>query len=716
MTMTPTAGPRAVHFRRGGTSLIVRLDDDALPTVLHWGPEVPAGDEDELLVATAGPVGDSLVQAQPQVAVLPLHSRGWLGHPGLRGSRAGRAWSFDPSTVTHDVRDTPGEPARLVSVALDEVDRLEVTTELLLEPSGLVRVRAGVRNLGDADYELTVLEPALPVPAVADEILDMTGRHAHERHPQRGAFRQGRWTREAWGGRPGHDSATVLCAGETGFSFRRGLVWGVHLAWSGNGAVSAERTATGWRMLSGGEKPLPGEIVLAPGESHESPWLMGSWGRGLDALSHRFHEYLRARPSHPRGERPIILNTWEAVYFEHDLARLRDLADRAAELGVERFVLDDGWFTGRRDDTAGLGDWQVDADVWPDGLGPLADHVHGLGMQFGLWFEPEMVNLDSHLARRHPDWVLQSSHGPGLPSRNQHVLDLGRKDAFAYVLDAMSTVIERYRIDYLKWDHNRPLVDAGHGPDHVPGVHAQTLAAYRLMDELKRRHPGLEIESCSAGGGRIDLGIMQHADRVWVSDCIDAHERQRLQRWSSLLLPPELLGTHVGADRDHTTGRVLDLDFRAGTALFGHFGVEWDLAKADPAQLAQLRRWIELHKELRPLLHHGTVVHADGTNPAVEVEGVVARDGRDALYRMSTVDHSAQWPLGRITLPGLDPERRYRVTVQEPSAPDRTRHPVPAWMATGVTVSGASLETIGVATPLTDVDRLILLRARAVDA
>lgn len=714
MTTTSPA-PRAAHLQRGGTSLIARLDDDALPVILHWGPQIADGDEGDLLVALDTPVGDSLVQAQPRVSVLPLHSRGFLGHPGLLGSRGGRAWSFDPGTVTHRVDDADGAPARLVSVAVDDVHGLEATTEIVLEPSGLMRVRAEVCNLGDDAYELTALEPALPVPAMADELLDMTGRHAHERHPQRSAFRQGRWTREAWGGRPGHDSATVLCAGETGFGFRRGTVWGVHLAWSGNGAVSAERTPTGWRLLRGGEKPLPGEVVLAPGERFTSPWLVGSWGEGLDAMSHRFHEHLRARPAHPRADRPIILNTWEAVYFDHDLPRLLDLADRAAEIGVERFVLDDGWFTGRRDDTAGLGDWQVDASVWPDGLRPLSDHVHALGMQFGLWFEPEMVNLDSDLARRHPEWVLQSAHGPGLPARQQHVLDLARDDAFACVLEAMSTVIADNGVDYVKWDHNRPLVDAGHGAAFTPGVHAQTLATYRLMDELKRRHPGLEIESCAGGGARIDLGIMQRADRVWVSDCIDAHERQRLQRWTSLLLPPEMLGTHVGADRDHTTGRVLDLDFRAGTAVFGHLGIEWDLAVADPGQLDRLRRWVALHKELRPLLHRGTVVHADPTNPAVLVEGVVAADGGDALYRMSVVDHSAEWPLGRITLPGLDPLRRYRVRVQEPSTLDPERHPVPAWAQTGVTVSGATLETVGLASPILDVDRLVLIRARAVD-
>jgi len=714
MTTTTTARTTAdlVHITRGDTSVILRITDTELPTVLHWGRPF-TGDLGDLAVAVAGPVGDSIVYAQPNVALVPLHSAGWLGHPGILGRRAGRSWSFAPETVTHELTDGDGA-ARLVSTAEDAAEGLVLTTELRLESSGLLRLRATITNTGEGGYEVMVLEPALPVPAVADELLDMTGRHAHEREPQRHPFRHGRWTREAWGGRPGHDSATVLCAGETGFGFRRGDVWGVHLAWSGNGVVSAERTPTGWRLLSGGEKLLPGEVVLDHGQSYSSPWLVASHGDGLDAFQNRFHEHLRARPSHPTSPRPVILNTWEAVYFDHDLPRLIDLADRAADLGVERFVLDDGWFAGRRSDNAGLGDWQVDTDVWPDGLAPLADHVHSLGMQFGLWFEPEMVSLDSQLARRHPEWLFGTAHGPGVPSRQQHVLDLGHPDAFAYVLGEMSTLIGRYGIDYVKWDHNRPLVDAGHSPTYAPGIHEQTLATYRLMDALKKRHPGLEIESCCGGGGRIDLGIIDHTDRVWVSDCIDAHERQRLQRWTSLILPPELLGTHIGSGADHTTGRMLDLDFRAGTAIFGHFGIEWDLAEASAEELERLAAWVALHKRLRPLLRTGTVVHADPTNAAVELEGVVARDTSHAVYRMSTVDHSVDWPHGRITLPGLDPTVRYRVEVEDLTRSAIQTHAVPQWVSDGVELRGDALASVGLAAPLTLVDRLVIIRATAV--
>src|SRR6266542_1136250 len=246
-----------------------------------------------------------------------------------------------------------------------------------------------------------------------------------------------------------------------------------------------------------------------------------------------------------------------------------------ATCGVERFVLDDGWFRHRRDDTAGLGDWYVDETVWPHGLEPLIGHVRSLGMEFGLWVEPEMVNPDSDLYRAHPDWIL--SAGGRLPPtcRHQQVLDLANPGAYGYVRARLDALLSENDIAYLKWDHNRDLVDAGH--QGRPGVHAQTLAVYRLLDELRAAHPGVEVESCSSGGARVDLGILERTDRVWASDCNDALERQTIQRWTGLFLPPELIGTHVGPPRAHTTGRVHDLSFRAATALFGHAGIEWDV-------------------------------------------------------------------------------------------------------------------------------------------
>ncbi len=388
-------------------------------------------------------------------------------------------------------------------------------------------------------------------------------------------------------------------------------------------------------------------------------------GDGLDGLAARLHEHLRARPSHPHSPRPVVLNTWEACYFDLAVDRVRALATTAASVGVERFVIDDGWFRGRRDDTAGLGDWYVDEQRFPDGLHPIVDHVRALGMQLGLWVEPEMANLDSDLIREHPSWLLDvafendSVEGRSAPEwRGQHVLDVAQPEVSAYLLERLDALVTEYAIDFLKWDHNRDLHAAQHldrtgtsGVRRVPGVHPQTAAVYALLDELRRRHPGLEIESCSSGGARVDLGVLARTDRVWASDTNDAIERQQIQFWTANLLPPELVGSHVGGPQSHTTDRVLDLPFRLATSLFGHAGIEWDLtscsaggAGPDPgldralpptAPVAPLRRRGPRRRDRRG---HGA---ARRRRPGPAGGGLLLRPDRDVAVRGAGPDAPA---------------------------------------------------------------------------
>lgn len=694
-----------VHLRAGGTSVVVATDGGRLPRILHWGADLGELADAALAdLARAGlpAIGDSAVtypQPVPVVAQLP---DGWLGRPGVVGSSAGTRWAPQFRDASYTLDGTA-----LTCEAVDAEYALALRIELELLPSGLLRERASVTNHGEP-WRVETLELAVPVPQHATELLDFTGRWALERVPQRHPFDVGAWVRESRGGKPGLENTMLLLAGEQGFGFRSGQVWGVHVAWSGNQVVAAERVPAGTRRLSGAELLLPDEIVLATGGSYETPWLYASWGDGLDELAARFHEYLRSRPEHPSTARPVIVNTWEAVYFEHDPDTLTRLAERSAELGAERFVVDDGWFLGRRDDTTSLGDWIVDEAVWPSGLEPLAARVRELGMDFGLWFEPEMVNLDSELAREHPDWIFDAGHGTGLPSRHQHVLDLGHEEAYDHVFGQVSALVDSLGIAYIKWDHNRYLLDAGHTPAGRAGVHRQVEQVYRMMRELKAAHPGLEIESCASGGGRIDLGIMRFADRVWPSDCNDPHERLEIQRWTGLLLPPELQGTHIGAEESHTTHRSHPLDYRAEKALWGHLGVEINLLEASDDEFAHVKGWVDFHKANRELLHTGTAVHGD-TDAAVRLEGVVAQDASAALYAFSVVERPATWPPGRVRLPGLTADALYRVETVHPGA---AAHGVqPPWVHDGVTLTGRVLGTLGVEAPSLDPDRSVLLRA-----
>jgi alpha-galactosidase len=407
-----------------------------------------------------------------------------------------------------------------------------------------------------------------------------------------------------------------------------------------------------------------------------------------------------------------VLNTWEAVYFDHDLPTLERLVDVAARVGVERFVLDDGWFRGRRDDRTSLGDWTVDPDVWPEGLHPLARRVTDAGLQLGLWVEPEMVSPDSDLARAHPDWLL--GRPAALEWRHQRVLDLSVPDAWTHVHDSLVALLREYPLRFLKWDHNRDLL--------VPGTRRQTAALYRLLDALRAQFPDVEIESCASGGARVDLGIAARVDRFWASDTNDPLERQEIHRWTSLLVPPEHLGAHLGDARAHTTGRTSDLGFRLATSLFGHAGIEWDLTRATEDELAAVTRWAGEYRRLRGLLHGGTVVRTDEPDPALAVHGVVAADATEAVVAVVALAAPQAAVPSPVRVPGLDPARTYRVEHVDlgAGAPLTIGDAAPPWWrevvaGRAVTVPGRVLAEVGLARPLLAPQQACVLHLTAVD-
>jgi len=743
---TADAPATPVLLRAAGVGVLLDVAPPGLPRVVHWGADPGDLDADARarLVADVVPaVPHSALDEPFPLTLLPGEPDGWSGRPGLAGHRDGadvfpRLRTTGVPTVVVD-----GDAQVLEVWSADGAASVAVLTVVRLEPSGLLRIRHTVTNTGAGTYTLGGVTALLPVPSRAGELLDLTGRWCRERSPQRKVFDHGTHARESRRGRTGHDATLLMVAGTAGFGFRHGEVWGTHVAWSGNHTHLAERLpeaagAGGAGVLGGGELLLPGEVRLAPGESYVAPWVCFAWSdAGLDGLTARVHRWLRARAGHPRRPRPLTLNSWEAVYFDHDLERLTALATRAAEIGAERFVLDDGWFGSRRDDSSGLGDWYVSEAVWPQGLRPLADRVHGLGMELGLWVEPEMVNPDSDLARDHPDWVLGPAPAAGEPRvasgpvdvarlprrwRRQVVLDVAQPQAHAYLLERLSALVTEFDVAYLKWDHNRDLHESMHpGADGVrrAGVRAQTLALYRLLDELRARHPGLEIESCASGGARVDLEILGRTDRVWASDTNDALERQAIQRWTGLLVPPELVGAHVGAPVAHTTGRTADLAFRCVTALFGHAGIEWDVTTCDPAQVAQLRAWAGLYKELRGLLHTGDVVRADlpdaGPAAGLWLHGVVAHDRREAVYAFVRLTTSADARPPRLLLPGLDRSLDYDVVRRDEAGVGRgvQTHGTPWWERGRTRASGAVLTRVGLAAPLLDPEQAVLLHVRA---
>lgn len=733
-----------LYLRSPGTSLVISFDSEEAE-VIHWGADLGPSLPD--LAILGGPVPHSAVDVAVPAGLLPQASSSWQGRPALRGHRIADGVPGHDFSVRLRMADVTRDGDGAVVISQEDADAgISVESTLTLHDGGLLELRHTVTNTGTSPYQLDELATVLPVAPDAVELLDLTGRWCRERHPQRRPIQQGTWVRTGRHGRTGHDSSLLVAAGSAGFGNRHGKVWATHLAWSGNHEQFADKAADGRTMIGGSELLGPAEVVLPAGGSYTTPALFAAYSdRGLDGVSEAFYAWFRNRPHHvlpapaanagPGKSRPVVLNTWEAVYFDHNLTTLIELADSAAELGVERFVLDDGWFRGRRDDHAGLGDWYVDEALWPSGLTPLIDAVTSRGMDFGLWVEPEMVNLDSDVVRAHPDWIVGPSvrsfkDGGRLPLewRHQHVIDLVNPDAWEFIYDRIDGLLRENNISYLKWDQNRDLLEHGHAGR--ASVHAQTLAAYRLFDELRAAHPGVEIESCSSGGARVDLGILERTDRIWASDCNDALERQSIQRWTGLVVPPELVGGHIGPTTSHTTARTHDLSFRAITALFGHLGMEWDVRQVQGAEREELKRFIGLYKEHRGLIHSGRMVRADVPDDSLMLHGVVATEGfgdavpcsTAALFALVSTRTSFSEQPGRITLPGLDAGTSYLVEALFPAAGDAdyahtfTQVQPPAWLESGARATGLFLAEVGLPMPVLNPEHALLLKVSTTGA
>ncbi len=687
----------AVHLRHAGTSVVVALSP--FPAMVHWGEDIGEVTDAQLtaLVIADAPqrVSGGLDEGRRR-GLLATPSRGTFGTPTVEAHRASGAFALDFTLIRASANGR-----EMVLDLRDSQMGVDARHEIVIGDAGTVRQRITLTNVGDDAVTVTDLQPGFPVPWDATEVLDTTGRHLRERSHQRRALTFGTHLRESRRGRPGADATVLLAAGRPGFGFDQGLVHGIHVAWSGNQRVLAERGTSGDSFLAGGELYGPGEAVLQPDESLESPWVWGSWGHGLNALAARFHQEWRARSHHPTRPRPVTLNTWEAVYFDHDLGKLLALADAAAEVGVERFVLDDGWFLGRRDDTAGLGDWYVDAAVWPDGLAPLADAVVARGMEFGLWVEPEMINPDSDVARAHPEWILRGREELPPSGRQQQVIDLSQQGAYDYIASRLHALLDEYPIAYLKWDHNRDLVDAGAGAGGAPRVHLHTLALYRLLDELKAAHPGLEIETCASGGARVDLGILDRTDRIWTSDSLDPLERLENQRYTGLVVPPEMMGMHLTTPQVHSTGRTVSLTLSGAVALFGHFGIEWDLTTLTDADREAVSAWVSLSKRIRPLVATGTTVHVDTGESGLDVRGVVSATRDQAFFTITQAQTMIASPGGRVRIVGLDPDTAYTVRIVTPGGivQEPAQSPL-AWAHHDTVVTGRELAVVGIRPPV----------------
>ncbi|MGV9705379.1 alpha-galactosidase [Streptomyces sp. NPDC003483] len=646
------------------TSYALRVDETGAPCHVAWGPRLTL-EEAGRLAAAPPPVAASSFEGRPGVGEeLPVDGGTRYGPPSLQvrfedGSRA-----FEWRPAGHDVHE--GE------LTLSFRDRLyPLRVELhyrVREDTDVIERWTVVRNEGDQPVTLLRADSAAwSLPPLRDYRLGhVTGQWSAESRLHRDRLAHGETVLTSRRGITSHHANpwVMLDSGEA--TEDHGRVWSAALAWSGSWRVTVQRTPDGRAGFTGGLGQDGASVPLAPGEEFTTPPFAGlCTDGGFGAASRAWHAYVLAHVlPHPDEDAPVLYNSWEATGFDVDEVGQKALAERAAALGVELYVVDDGWFGARRSDHAGLGDWTPSGDRFPDGLAPLVRAVHGLGMRFGLWVEPEMVNPDSDLYRRHPDWVLHFTDRTRSELRNQLVLNFARPEVADWAYAWLTRLVGDHGIDFLKWDMNRAFSEAGwpgqqDGTDRLGPQYVRNL--YGVLDRLRADHPGLRIESCSGGGGRVDLGILARTDQAWASDNTDAADRMWIQHGYGQVYPARTMGAWVTDVPNQLTGRTVPLRFRFHVAMAGALGIGGDLTRWSEEELRDGADLVAEYKRVRHLVQHGRLDRlAPPAEDAVAAVQYTARDASETLllaYRRVGRHGSPRPP---VLLRGLTPAARYR--------------------------------------------------------
>ena len=666
----------------GGQTLALAVTD-ALPEVIYWGAMLPKGENlDAIAAAARNDLTGGMIDALPALSLTPEAGRAFQGQPGLVLSDADVKPLLPAFQFSH--AQTAPNHLRLTSRA----GGLTLTHDIRASANGILTLQTDLTSTTPIRLHW-LASPVLPAPQLATEMIDVSGKWTREFGLNHVAWTPGIRLRESRTGRSGHEHPPYLILPESGCTNTQGTAYALHYGWSGGHRMVAEELPDGRRQIqfghaSGAETELGTHFQTAP--------LYAAFSTtGLNGIGTTFQRHIRediVQWPEPAKPRPVHYNCWEAVYFNHTLAELTALADRAADLGAERFVLDDGWFGRRDNDLTSLGDWTIDRNKWPNGLHPLIAHVHKIGMSFGLWFEPEMVNPDSDLFRAHPDWML----GPKdqTPGRHQMVLNLALPEVQDNLFHQISAILTEYPIDYIKWDHNRllPVVDAD-----------QTRGVYALFKRLRAAHPSVELESCASGGGRIDAGILAYTHRVWLSDSNDALERLRMQHDAALFLPAAITGSHVGPRKSHTSGRILPMAFRAHVAAQRHMGFEMDLAELTEDEAATLKSITAWWKDNRHWTMTADILRLDAADPAIIAEMQLAADGTRFILTAGQSETSPQILPRPLRLTGLDPTATYKITLKNPDVAAKHSRGPNALKSGPLTLSGQYLMTQGITLP-----------------
>jgi len=630
-------------------TLVLSSINDRLPCVIYWGNLLPEEENlSNLSDAVAKDRGDNLLDIVPELSVLPEQSANFPGQLGCKmRSIDGRILSSRFVFLEDEIKNNS---LRLI-YADEAIDQTYTLTIIKFEESNTFSLSAKIdsKKLIFMDW---FSAPVMLAPQNSHEMIDYGGQWSGEFRSQTTQWVTGVHLRESRSGTTSHANFPGLLVPTIGSSENSGSCYGFHYGWSGGHRMVAEQLQDGRRQVQFGNTE---NSDLTSGNSFETAKLFichssnGISGVGKSFRSHVVNSIIKV----PKDSiRPVHYNCWEAIYFNHNIDQLKEIASLSSEIGAERFVLDDGWFKDRNSANSSLGDWVVDEKKYPKGLHPLVTHIHSLGMSFGLWLEPEMISLDSDLYRIHPDWIM--GHKEQTRGRDQLVLNISLKDVEDYLFERISSLLLEYPIEYIKWDHNRVLPY----PDT-----AQTKSLYSLLKRIRLAHPKVEIETCSSGGGRIDYGILEYTQRVWLSDSNDALERLRIQHEAILWLPTSITGSHVGPKVCHTSGRELPLSFRAWVAAQRHMGFEMDpreLSSSDKTLLKTITSW---WKENRQWMKDANILRLPCIDKSITAEIQINSSANKFVVfagQNASSDFSSPVPL---VLAGLDPMSMYNISL-----------------------------------------------------
>ncbi len=654
---------KSFYLGAGKASYVLHVDEDGRLLNQHWGARVPDGAiQPDLSHYPTLASFDPRTNALPWE--LPTRGSGWYGEPAVAATNAKGNDMVQLTYVSHAIymgkNRLPGLPATFArregdaeTLEIELMDRLtglRVTAVYgVFERTGAITRSLRLKNESGEDMQINgVLSASAPVHGSGYDVIHLKGAWARERHVMRQTQGEGEYRIFSQRGASGHEANPFLALCEKSATEFSGEVWAVSLVYSGSFEALSYVNNTENSRLSIGLNPDVFTWKLEPGETFVSPEAAMVYSPdGLNGMSHAFHRLYSEnlmRSKWFERDRPILINNWEATYFNFNEEKILQIARRAKELGVEMLVLDDGWFGKRNTDNCSLGDWVVNPEKLPGGLNGLSDRLHDLGLKFGLWFEPEMISPDSDLYRAHPDWCLHVDGRARVEMRNQLILDLSRREVQDYIIESVSAVLESARIEYVKWDMNRNMTEPFSGaqtPERQKETqHRYMLGLYRVLEEITARFPEILFESCSGGGGRFDPGMLYYMPQTWTSDDSDAVERMFIQYGTSFVYPPCAMGAHVSAVPNHQTGRTTAMQTRGDVALGGNFGFELDLSQLSDADAETVRRLIEREKQVRTLVRTGefTRLLSPFDHPYAAWQ-FRARDNSEALvcaYRLMT--------------------------------------------------------------------------------